>query len=288
MPAVPDNVDRNELTIVSRRVLLDVLDALAAHLDAVTIIGAQAVYLRSPEVGFSATASYTRDADLSLDTTSLGDDPRLEDAMMSAKFARWSKDHAGIWVRPEQVGSELLDIPVDLLAGKGLVGGGRRSTDVNPHDPMSVLRVDGIEPAVLDNDMMEVRSLDRAQPDRFVAVKVAGQAALFVAKCFKIHQRANEPGRRRLQNKDAADVLRLMRSDVGPDEVAERFQRLLADERTADVTKAGLGYLQELFEAAGTLGTRMAIEALAGLVDDREIELLAPAYVRDLLEEIGL
>jgi hypothetical protein len=286
VPAVPDNVDRNELNIVSRRVLLDALDALTAHLDAVTIVGAQAVYLRSPEVGISATASYTRDADLSLDTASLGSDPHLEDAMASANFVRYSKDHAGIWVRSERVGNETLNIPVDLLAGKGLTSGGRRSTNVDPHDSMSVLRVDGIEPAVLDNDVMEVRSLDPAAPDRFVEVKVAGQAALLVAKSFKIYQRANESGQRRLQNKDAADVLRLMRSNVGPDEVAERVQRLFADDRTAEVTKTGLGYLQELFEGAGTLGTQMAVDALSGLVDAREIELLAPAYVRELIAEI--
>jgi hypothetical protein len=60
---VPEGIERKDLNVVSRRVLLDALAVLEGQSDALTIVGAQAVYLRSPEVRFSAAASYTSDAD---------------------------------------------------------------------------------------------------------------------------------------------------------------------------------------------------------------------------------
>lgn len=47
MSRAPEGLDRNELYIVARRVLLDALVALRNQSDAVTIVGAQAIYLRS-------------------------------------------------------------------------------------------------------------------------------------------------------------------------------------------------------------------------------------------------
>lgn len=44
-----DGIAPEELTIVARRVLLDGLMALHAHLTAITVVGAQAVYLRTPD-----------------------------------------------------------------------------------------------------------------------------------------------------------------------------------------------------------------------------------------------
>lgn len=43
----PVGVTDGEITIVARRVLLDALSALVAHRDAVTVVGAQAVHLRT-------------------------------------------------------------------------------------------------------------------------------------------------------------------------------------------------------------------------------------------------
>jgi len=50
-----------------------------------------------------------------------------------------------------------------------------------------------------------------------VPANVAGPAALLVAKAYKIHERSGEVGQRRLTDKDAGDVVRLMMSNAGPD-----------------------------------------------------------------------
>jgi hypothetical protein len=148
--------------------------------------------------------------------------------------------------------------------------------------------VPGLESAVVDNDPMEVRSLEPEVDDRMVLANVAGPPALLVAKAYKIHERSGEVGQRRLTVKDAGDVVRLMMSNAGPDEVATRFRRLLAEERTRDTARAGLDHLDELFGAPATLGTEMAISTLAGIVDPAQMRAIAPAYIAELRAELDL
>jgi len=54
----------------ARRVLLDALQALQAHADALVIAGAQAVYLHTGD-GDLAVAPFTTDADLAVDPKAL-------------------------------------------------------------------------------------------------------------------------------------------------------------------------------------------------------------------------
>jgi len=54
----------DELYILARRVLLDALEALGPHRDAVVLVGAQAIYLRVGEADL-AVAPFTTDRDRS-------------------------------------------------------------------------------------------------------------------------------------------------------------------------------------------------------------------------------
>src|SRR5262249_47332841 len=80
MARVPEGASPSELTIIARRVLLDAVEALAEQVDAVVLVGAQAVYLRTQDADLS-TQVYTADGDLALDPKALADEPRLELAM---------------------------------------------------------------------------------------------------------------------------------------------------------------------------------------------------------------
>lgn len=71
--------------VEARRVLLDALDALRAHLGAVVLVGAQAVYLRT-EGRTAGYQPFTTDADIVLDPTLLAAIPPLGDAMRNAGF----------------------------------------------------------------------------------------------------------------------------------------------------------------------------------------------------------
>jgi hypothetical protein len=76
------------LYVAARGVLLDALDALVEHRDALIVVGAQAVYLHAEDADLDASvAPYTADADLALDPAELGPEPQLAAAMRAAGFS---------------------------------------------------------------------------------------------------------------------------------------------------------------------------------------------------------
>ncbi|WP_157930723.1 hypothetical protein [Glycomyces xiaoerkulensis] len=83
--------------VMARRVLLDGLEALQPHLDALVLVGAQAVYLHTGEAEFSV-APTTTDADIALDTNHLGDRPLLGEALCEAGFTPGR--NPGTWYSP--------------------------------------------------------------------------------------------------------------------------------------------------------------------------------------------
>jgi hypothetical protein len=63
MSKTPDGVDPDQLNTTARKVLLDGLEALSSHRSAITVIGAQAVYLRTTKAALQS-AAFTSDGDL--------------------------------------------------------------------------------------------------------------------------------------------------------------------------------------------------------------------------------
>src|SRR6266540_6043782 len=98
--------------IAARRVLLDALEALAEHEQAVIVAGAQAIYLRTGE-GEIGIAPYTADGDLAIDPALLRDEPQLDVAMRAAHFTP-SLTEPGIWLATATIDGNELTIPVDL------------------------------------------------------------------------------------------------------------------------------------------------------------------------------
>jgi hypothetical protein len=281
---VPDGVENlPELTIVAREVLLDSLDVLADHAPALTVVGAQAIYLRSADVDLTV-ATFTSDADLTLDPDLLESEPLLQDVMTAAGFVR-KDDWPGQWYTTREVDNTVAHIGVDLLIPTSVAGRpGKRGVDIPPHDRRAAGKAHGLEAALVDANIMEITSLRPVDSDgyRVRSTRVAGPAALFVAKAHKIAERYDNG---ELTRKDAGDVLRLMMA-TEPDDVARRFEVLLANERSASVAAAGLGRLRRYFGGARTAGTEMAVDALAGDPIQTQIPDIAVAYL-DALSELG-
>ncbi|HVA87028.1 MAG TPA: type II toxin-antitoxin system prevent-host-death family antitoxin [Candidatus Saccharimonadales bacterium] len=149
----------------------------------------------------------------------------------------------GAWVNPE-------GIPVDLMVPEKLAGpGGKnaRSARIPPHGPHALRRARGLEAALVGNEVMEIRALDAADARRS-DTKVAGAAALLVAKAHKIAERA-ATSPHRLVDKDAHDVYRLL-VDTETQPLAETFETLLREEICAEVTDKALEHLRQLFAGA--------------------------------------
>ncbi len=209
------------LYIAARGVLLDALTLLAPHGDAVIVVGAQAVYLRTGEGDVGITiAPYTTDGDLALNPALLGGEPDLEALMSDAGF---SAEHPGMWQTTVLVSGEDVTIPIDLIVPEGTsTGEGRRGARIPPHGKRAARRAVGLEAELVDHSPMTVVALDPAD-ERHVTVEVAGVAALLVAKAHKIRDRLDTGRTDRPSDKDAADVYRIMQT-TRPAAVAETMR----------------------------------------------------------------
>ncbi|MFI9011925.1 hypothetical protein ACIGNX_32275 [Actinosynnema sp. NPDC053489] len=260
--------------VKARSVLLDALDGLGAHRDAVVLVGAQAVYLHAGDADF-VTPPTTTDSDLALIPDRLADEPSIVDAMRAAGFVPGGQP--GIWLGRG-------DIAVDLMAPEALSGsGGRRSAHLRPpHDAKATARrTFGLEPAIVDNELHVIRSLDGGDRRSF-GIKVAGPAALIASKVVKIAERRDQP--HRLKPKDGLDVLRLLRA-VETERLALDLSVLASDPLSAAVVERAVKELRVLAARPEDVLPVLAADAEAGFGDPDEIKASAVVLVDDLLRE---
>jgi hypothetical protein len=273
--------DASDLLVRSRSALLDALDALEAHRASVVVIGAQAIYLRTAAAPV-ALAEATKDSDLVVDPRLLDDDPRIETAMQQGGFHRnLTSGQPGEWL-------SATGVPVDLMVPERLAGGGRntsRGARIPPHDKHATRRARGLEAAVVDNDLMEVGSL-AADDGRRYEVRVAGTAALLIAKAHKIGERAMKSPSR-LIDKDAHDIYRiLIGTDTEP--LARAIRRLLDDGLSAETTTEAQHYLRGLFAAGPeATGSLMAGRAEEGIGEPITVSRQTSILAADLLETLS-
>ena len=106
------------LYVRARAALLDAAEALAEQLDAVVLVGAQAVYIHTGDADFVATAPHTTDADFCVAPADLNDSPLLHELLTARRFSLG--EHPGAWLSPDGIGVDLM-VP-EALAGAGSQG----------------------------------------------------------------------------------------------------------------------------------------------------------------------
>jgi hypothetical protein len=270
--------------VAARRVLLDALAVLAPHGDAVILAGAQAIYLHAGAADL-AIAPYTTDGDLVLNPLLLGDVPELEAGMSAAGFhlQQQSGGHVepGIWLASTPPAGEEILVPVDLIVPEGAASGpGRRAARLGAHGARAARRAVGLEAALVDNSTMTIAALDPSD-ERSQQARVAGPAALLVAKAHKLHDRIASGRTARLDDKDASDVVRLMQS-TRPDEIAVTLSALTQNAIAGPPTIAAVTYLEELFGRRGRPGIEMASRALRTAIPEDRVQAICVAYVTAL------
>ena len=265
----------DNLTIAARSALLDALEALGAHRDEVIIVGAQAVYLRSGHANV-AIAEFTKDSDLVVDPRQLAEEPLLENAMRAAGFLPAASNQPGAWVNQQ-------NIPVDLMVPDALQTGRNRSAQIPPHSDRATRRAVGLEACVVQHTAMTIKALDPADK-RSTEANVASTAALIVAKIHKIYERKDNP--RRLNNKDAHDVYRLLVAETNTTALANSLRELLTHPVSKPVTSQAVAWLGELFESHTAIGSQMAGETEAGIGDPEQVSISAYLMVDDLLRAV--
>jgi len=264
--------------VLARRALLDALDAMGDQRAAVIVVGAQAIYLHTGE-GDIAVAPFTTDGDLALVPDLLRDEPRLAEALTAAGFVP-TRD-IGIWAKHGSLERDRVLVTIDLLVPETLGGPGRRAARLGAHGDRIARKVSGLEAIVVDCATVTLEALD-ADDRRAFPVAVAGPAALMVAKVHKIGDRE---GTGRSNDKDALDLLRLLRAAATTDLVA-RFTTLLAEKVSETATRRALALLRELFGHPAAVGSRMAARAVEGLEDPETIAASCAALTRELLRAL--
>ena len=281
----------SEQYVVARRALLDALEALEGHRDALVLVGAQAIYLHTGAVQF-AVAEFTTDGDVAIDPRHLSAEPEIASAMRKAKFfldMRDGRELVGVWASMREIAGVPAKVTVDLLVPDALGGAGRRAARVPQHEKGSMLKVHGLEAALVDNSAMRIGALETTDVRSFT-MKVAGPTALLISKTIKLSERVSagalERGRLdRVKPKDALDVLRLLQA-VPSARLAQGFTGLLKDEVAGPVTAEALGSLPGLFGSIGSPGSQLAAEAAAPEPPD-VIAASCAALCAELLAAIG-
>ena len=258
------------LYVQARRVLLDATDALAEQLDAIVLVGAQAIYLHTGDANL-AVAEYTTDADFSIGPSDLTDSPLLAELMIAGGFV--PDQHPGAWLSPD-------GITVDLMVPEALAGAGSRGARLGTHGKRVARRAKGLEGALVDRDRITIAALD-PNDDRSVSMLVAGPAALLVAKTHKIAERAGDTDR--LRDKDALDVLRILQT-TSTEDLARRLRSLRDDSISTDVTDQAVAQLGPLFGSRDALGAEMAVRAAGPEADPETIAASLKALVAELID----
>ncbi len=257
----------------ARETLIDCLEALQNHLESVVIVGAQAIYLQVPQRK-RGPQQFTSDADVAVIPDKLGGPPAIADALEAkgfvpdpAKVGTWSKNGVGL----------------DVMVPDALGGPGRRGARLPlPHGKRVARKAMGLEGIIADRRTVMVESLDGS---RRIEANVAGPAALIVSKMHKIEERlAVRPDQ--LSNKDAHDVWRLL-DHTPTEELADRFERLLASDIAAKPTKQALRALHAHFIEPTGHGRKMIIAAEAQSQQGEEIGAQCARRVQELLLEMS-
>ena len=203
----------------------------------------------------------------------LADAPLLPDLLGARGFT--PREHPGGWLSPD-------GIYVDIMVPEQLAGPGTRGARLGPHGKRAARRAKGLEGALVDRELLTIGALD---PDdhRTVEMWVAGPGALLVAKVHKIAERVGNQDR--VRDKDALDVLRLLRA-TGTADLANRLRVLRTDNIAEAVTAEAVGMLTLLFGATDSQGVAMAVRAAGSGESGEVIAASFMALVDDVLREL--
>jgi hypothetical protein len=222
---------------------------------------------------------------LAIDPALLGEIPPLEQALKEAGFLPKARDSVGVWITQRATRENPnTEVAIDLLVAASVSPGkGRRAARLPGHNASAARIVRGLEGAIVDADIMSLTALE-AGDTRKLDIRVAGPAALLVAKLHKIQDRS---GTARTSDKDALDVLRLLRGTTTED-LAGRFRALLADPRSSETSIAAAQLLKQQFSKRPGVGIEMTVRAIGALGDSEEIVASCEALATDLLHALTL
>lgn len=172
-------------------------------------------------------------------------------------------------------------IPVDLIVPAGVApAGGTRGARLGPHGKRAARKAAGLEAVLVDHDVMRIEALE-AGDHRSARVRVAGVAALLVAKTHKLNDRIESARADRLDDKDASDLVRLMQRSR-PEDIAGDLIELRAHASAGPPTEFAIQRFNALFGNRAGSGIEMAARALREAMPEERVRAICLAYADSL------
>jgi hypothetical protein len=140
-----------------------------------------------------------------------------------------------------------------------------------------------LEAVLQDHEEIDIPALSE-DDRRIYRAKVAGPAALLVAKLHKLGERQATPDR--LIDKDAHDIYRLLVA-IATDDLANTLRMLRSDDMAGKATDQALKYLEEMFAAGSdATGSMMAGRAETGIGNPETVANSVALLAADLLAAV--
>jgi hypothetical protein len=200
----------------------------------------------------------TTDADIALDTERLADQPEIAAALTARGFAPGT--NPGHWIGEGDVAVDIMVAPHQA----GTTAKAARSARIPPHSKRVGRIARGLEPALVDNAPTAIVAF-KPSDRRAFKLKVAGPAALPVAKAIKIAERADDARKQpdRLKEKDALDMFRLLQA-VDTPALAAGLSHHRASPEAASVSREGMAFVAANARTPADLLPRLATAAAFG------------------------
>lgn len=177
-----------------------------------------------------------------------------------------------------------MNVEVDLMVPEAVGGPGRRAARLPGHGKEVARKARGLEAALVDKATSTLSALE-PQDHRSFGVSVAGPAALLISKLHKIGERIAEREQRRVDDKDALDIFRLLQA-IDTTSIASALVRLLAVEGVREITQEAIVVLRTHFIDHRYAGPNMASRAAGALMSAEDVTGPFATLVSDLLREI--
>ncbi|MCX7520720.1 hypothetical protein OSC27_00340 [Microbacterium sp. STN6] len=263
--------------VAARRAVLDVLEVLHEQCAGLILVGAQAVYLHAP-ADQTRQPTYTTDGDLAIDPDLLTERPDIGETLLAAGYQPHSSP--GTFFAPN-------GIEIDLMVPAGaLPPSSRRTAPLRGQSPSTARRTAGLELALLDSAPKAITALDPADA-RTVTLRVAGPAALAVAKLTKLAERLAGLRRERVLSKDAGDLLRLLRY-CDAQAIGHRLHELSGGTTGSHVIEPATGFLRDDLSSRNPELIRLAVDDLDGIEPAAQVETAFRVLAARMLAAYGI
>jgi hypothetical protein len=260
---------------ISRDTLIEALQALRRlSAEGFVLVGAQAVYLRSPGIELPFPA-FTLDGDVVVDPRKVRRPRAILESLEAAGFTL--RGHGGLYHRKNasidtQRATEIdLFVPARFNSDFELQG-------YNSRDAAAVMSQEGLELAIVDHSPLLLDAIGEKRSP--LVVEVAGPTALVVAKAWKLGERYAQ-GNEEFSSvaKDVLDVYRLLQAS-GAEEIGAALQAVPREPRYLEPARKAAGYLEEILTGNGP-GTALLYELLGEETEARIIAESLDALVAE-------